>query len=164
MDWLELCRRLRANDFVHDVYIILLTSKNNKADLIEGMEAGADDFLSKPFHANELQLRIRAGERILRLESTLEERNQKLHEMYQYLEQASSQIRKDLEAATTMQQSLLPETAVTLCDVRLTGYFVHVHLWLEIFLIFCVWMNIILVFTISTSRAKVFPQHCSWES
>ena len=103
MDWLELCRRLRANDFVHDVYIILLTSKDNKADLIEGMEAWADDFLSKPFHANELRLRIRAGERILRLESTLEERNQKLHEMYQYLEQAYSQIRKDLEAATTMQ-------------------------------------------------------------
>jgi phosphoserine phosphatase RsbU/P len=123
MDGLELCRRLRADDFAHYVYIILLTSKDNKADLIEGMEAGADDFLIKPFHADELRLRIRAGERILRLESTLEERNQKLHEMYQHLEQAYSQIRKDLEAAATMQQSLLPETAVTLCDVRFDWIF-----------------------------------------
>jgi sigma-B regulation protein RsbU (phosphoserine phosphatase) len=123
LDGLELCRRLRANDFVHYIYIILLTSKDDKADLIEGMEAGADDFLIKPVHADELRLRIRAGERILRLESTLEERNQKLREMYRHLEQAYSQIRKDLEAAATMQQSLLPETAVTLCDVRFDWIF-----------------------------------------
>jgi sigma-B regulation protein RsbU (phosphoserine phosphatase) len=83
MDGLELRRRLRANDFVHDVYTILLTSRDNKADLIEGMQAGADAFIIKPFHADELRLRIRAGESILRLESTLEEQNQKLHEMYQ---------------------------------------------------------------------------------
>jgi sigma-B regulation protein RsbU (phosphoserine phosphatase) len=123
MDGLELCRRLRSDNFTHYIYIILLTSKDDKSDLIEGMEAGADDFLIKPFHADELRLRIRAGERILRLESTLEERNQKLRETYQHLEQAYSQIRNDLEAAAAMQQSLLPETAVTLCDVRFDWIF-----------------------------------------
>ncbi len=50
---------------------MLLTAKTQKQDLVEGMEAGADDFLTKPFDREELRVRLRAGERIIRLEQTL---------------------------------------------------------------------------------------------
>ena len=53
------------------VYAILLTAKSQKEDLVEGMEAGADDFLTKPFDRDELRVRLRAGERIMQLEPEL---------------------------------------------------------------------------------------------
>jgi sigma-B regulation protein RsbU (phosphoserine phosphatase) len=123
MDGPELCNMIRASDFSRYIYIILLTSKDEKTDLIAGMAAGADDFLIKPFNADELQLRIRAGERILDLERTLEERNRKLEEAYRHLENAYSRMRRDLEAAAEMQQSLLPQAAITLCGVKFEWLF-----------------------------------------
>ncbi|HXG31528.1 MAG TPA: response regulator, partial [Thermodesulfobacteriota bacterium] len=72
MDGLELCRRIRAARFPRYIYVILLTAKDNKNELIEGMKAGADDFLVKPFNVGELDVRIKAGERVLRLERDLE--------------------------------------------------------------------------------------------
>ena len=106
MDGLELCRRVRAANFQRYIYIILLTAKNNKNEIIEGMGAGADDFVAKPFNISELDVRIRAGERILKLESDLEERNEKLGQAY-------ARISKDIEAAARMQRSLLPSSATS---------------------------------------------------
>src|ERR1700761_7109317 len=71
---IELCRRIRATVSDHYTYLILCTSKGEKADLIEGMDAGADDFLVKPISQEELRVRIRAGERVLHLEHGLAER------------------------------------------------------------------------------------------
>ncbi|RJP36518.1 MAG: response regulator [Phycisphaerales bacterium] len=69
MDGLELCRRIRAGDFGGYVYTILLTSRDRPEDIVEGLAAGADEFLTKPFHRGELLMRIRTGERILALET-----------------------------------------------------------------------------------------------
>jgi putative two-component system response regulator len=69
MDGLELCRRLRSDDFGGYVYVILLTARNAIDDVVEGLSSGADDFLTKPFHPEELRCRVRAGERILALET-----------------------------------------------------------------------------------------------
>jgi two-component system NtrC family sensor kinase len=71
MDGLELVRRVRASERSGYIYIIMLTAKTQKADLIEGMEAGADDFISKPFERDELRVRLRAGERIIQLQEKL---------------------------------------------------------------------------------------------
>ena len=73
MDGSGLLRRIRASQRPGYVYAILLTAKSQKEDLVEGMEAGADDFLTKPFDRDELRVRLRAGERIIRLEHHLRE-------------------------------------------------------------------------------------------
>ena len=80
MDGLELTRRIRSRDLPAYVYIILLTAKSEKADLVAAMDAGADDFLAKPVDPDELRVRLREGERIIRLERTLTEQNRKLRE------------------------------------------------------------------------------------
>jgi PAS domain S-box-containing protein len=67
-DGLEVCRRVRSGDLPHYVYIILLTSKTDSTDLVAGLEAGADDYLAKPVDLSELNLRIRAGCRVLESE------------------------------------------------------------------------------------------------
>jgi putative two-component system response regulator len=69
MDGLELCRAIRSGDFFGYVYIILLTARDSHDDTIEGLSAGADDFVVKPFDPAELKMRIRAGERVLSLET-----------------------------------------------------------------------------------------------
>lgn len=76
----ELVRRIRAERPEDFIYIILLTLKSGKIDLIRGMEAGSDDFISKPFHQDELRVRLRAAERIIRLERSLAQRNDELQE------------------------------------------------------------------------------------
>jgi len=78
LDWmmpgltgLEVCRRIRQRSREPYIYILLLTSKSQKEDLIEGMEAGADDYITKPFDQHELQVRLRAGKRLADLQAEL---------------------------------------------------------------------------------------------
>ena len=75
MEGVELIRRIRAAQRPKYVYTILLTAKSQKEDVVEGMEAGADDFVTKPFDRDELRVRLRAGERVLELEHTLAEQH-----------------------------------------------------------------------------------------
>ncbi len=78
MDGSELCRAIRKHDFGNYVYIILLTAKDSKNDIIEGLEAGADDYLIKPPDEAELIARLMTAERIIRLESSLKQRNREI--------------------------------------------------------------------------------------
>jgi signal transduction histidine kinase len=71
LDGPGLLRHIRSIPRPGYVYAILLTAKVQKEDLVEGMEAGADDFLTKPFDRDELRVRLSAGERIIRLEQNL---------------------------------------------------------------------------------------------
>jgi two-component system, cell cycle response regulator len=71
MTGLEVCRRIRERGSEPYIYILLLTSKSQKEDLIEGMDAGADDYIAKPFDQNELQVRLRAGTRLVDLQAQL---------------------------------------------------------------------------------------------
>ncbi|HEY5908910.1 MAG TPA: diguanylate cyclase [Vicinamibacteria bacterium] len=70
VDGLEICRRMRERQAPY-VYILLLTAKDRKEDLIAGLEAGADDFIAKPYFPAELKARLRAGQRILEMHSAL---------------------------------------------------------------------------------------------
>ena len=69
MNGVDLCRAIRSSDVNGYVYIVLLTTHCGPEAIVEGMSAGADDFMSKPFHPQELLVRLRAGERVLSLET-----------------------------------------------------------------------------------------------
>jgi two-component system, cell cycle response regulator len=71
MDGVEVCSRVRKLGRRQYVYIILLTGRNTKEDVVKGLESGADDYLTKPFNPSELQVRLRAGARILQLQEDL---------------------------------------------------------------------------------------------
>lgn len=64
-----LCRAIRSASFGSYIFIILLTVRDSPQDIIEGLDAGADEFMTKPFHLGEVRARVRTGERILALES-----------------------------------------------------------------------------------------------
>ena len=68
LDGLEVCRRVRAGNPSPYIYILMLTAKTSSEDLVTAMEAGADDYISKPLKSAELRARLRAGFRILELE------------------------------------------------------------------------------------------------
>jgi diguanylate cyclase (GGDEF)-like protein len=78
LDWMmpgltgpEVCRKIRQRAHEPYTYILLLTSKSQKEDLIEGMESGADDYITKPFDQHELQVRLRAGTRLVDMQAEL---------------------------------------------------------------------------------------------
>jgi DNA-binding response OmpR family regulator len=81
LDWMmpgingvEICRRLRQADHVEVMYIILLTARDEKNDIVEGLGAGADDYIAKPFDAQELRARIDVGRRVVELQTALLEK------------------------------------------------------------------------------------------
>ncbi len=76
----DVCRKVRETRREPYTYILLLTSKNTKDETIEGLEAGADDYIVKPFDQQELQVRLRAGKRIVELQMTLMEAREELRE------------------------------------------------------------------------------------
>ncbi len=80
MDGVEICRRLRLEEpkRPHYTYILLLTARGAREDLVQGMEAGADDYLVKPFDPQELRVRIRAGQRIVELQAQLQAAQEEL--------------------------------------------------------------------------------------
>lgn len=78
MTGVEVCARVRGLDRERYTYILLLTSKNQKEDLIAGMNSGADDYITKPFDQQELQVRLEAGKRILSLHDALLDAQRKL--------------------------------------------------------------------------------------
>jgi len=71
VDGAELCRRIRRRTGGRYVYVLMLTARNQPEDVLAGFEAGADDYVTKPCDPSELQSRLRAGERIVALESAL---------------------------------------------------------------------------------------------
>jgi len=102
MDGIELVRKIRSISKGEYIYIIIMTAKTEKDDMVEGMEAGADDFIAKPIDMRELEVRLRAGERIVRLEQKLSLQNSQL-------QAANAEMRLNMESAVKIQESLLPE-------------------------------------------------------
>ena len=85
LDWMmpeidgqEVCRKVRENDKIKSTYLIMLTAKATNKDLISGLDAGADDYIMKPFNKDELHARIKAGQRISDLQDSLARRIKEL--------------------------------------------------------------------------------------
>ncbi|MHA6347319.1 PP2C family protein-serine/threonine phosphatase [Roseivivax sp. CAU 1761] len=110
MDGPDLCRRLRALGGADYAYAILLTAKTDKAAVAEGLDAGADDFLSKPVDAGELRARVNAGMRILTMQRELARTSRDLSDANDRLRAAHEAIDRDLRQARRIQDALIPET------------------------------------------------------
>lgn len=78
MDGVEVCRKLRAMPAPEPMYLLLLTAKGGKENIVAGLEAGADDYMTKPFEREELRARLRVGQRILELQTNLAQRVREL--------------------------------------------------------------------------------------
>jgi sigma-B regulation protein RsbU (phosphoserine phosphatase) len=81
LDWMmpgwegpEICRRIRQHETLAHIYVLLVTGRDARRDLIAGLDAGADDYLIKPFDAEELRARIHVGLRVLKLQERLADR------------------------------------------------------------------------------------------
>ncbi len=107
MTGLEFCKAFRALPREGYGYFILLTSKSEKAEIADGLENGADDFLTKPVSADELRARLRAGERILGMQDELVEKNRLIGSTLQELQKLYDSLDRDLIEARKLQQTLV---------------------------------------------------------
>ncbi|XDF79405.1 fused response regulator/phosphatase [Aliivibrio fischeri] len=101
MDGIELCKRLKEIAFDRYIFFVLLSGKNDQHSIINGINAGADDFIVKGTDAKELEARVKAGFRTLELHNKIIEKNQELDSAY-------ATIRKDLDSAGDLIRQLLP--------------------------------------------------------
>ncbi len=109
MDGLEFCRQFRALAKDRYGYFVLLTSKSEKTDVADGLESGADDFLTKPFNGDELRARLRAGERILQMQEELFEKNSLVSATLAQLQKVYDSLDRDLIEARKLQLALVRE-------------------------------------------------------
>lgn len=89
LDGVELCRKIRELKWLNYVYIIIITARDYKEDTIKGLDAGADDFIIKPFNLEEVKARVNAGQRILQLENDHQAANRRLEEANLELEKSN---------------------------------------------------------------------------
>ena len=109
MSGLEFCRIFRTLPREDYGYFILLTSKSEKNEIAQGLDAGADDFLTKPVNPDELRVPIAAGERIVTMQKELSTKNAMIAETLAELQVLYNTIDADLVQAKKIQEALLPE-------------------------------------------------------
>lgn len=109
LNGLDFCREFRLMPRDGYGYFILLTSKSDKEEVALGLDAGADDFLTKPVNAAELRARIAAGERILRMQRELSDKNRLIKSTLDELQMLYDSLDADLIEAKKLQQSLVRE-------------------------------------------------------
>ena len=109
MSGLDFCRAFRAMPREAYVYFVLLTSNSEKADVADGLDCGADDFLTKPVNAGELHARLRAGERIIGMQAELVEKNRLVSSTLGRLQTIHDGLDRDLIEARKVQQAMMRE-------------------------------------------------------
>jgi len=85
MDGIEICRKLRSTPGFELMYVILLTSRSEKEDLAMGLVAGANDYITKPFHPIELESRVMVGRRMVKLQTSLAVRIRELEDALKHV-------------------------------------------------------------------------------
>ena len=119
----EFCRIYREMFRDKPGYFILLTAQTEREVLAEGLESGADDFLSKPVSSIELHARLRAGERVLNAQRALATKNEELTMTLERLSDAYSAIDRDLREARLFQEALVPDRHVPLVGMDISLLF-----------------------------------------
>ncbi len=109
MNGLDFCRSFKALPREGYGYFILLTAKSEKGEVADGLDCGADDYLSKPVNPDELRARLRAGERILGMQSELMQKNRLIGATLDELQKLYDSLDRDLIEARRLQQTLVRE-------------------------------------------------------
>ncbi|MBD2681376.1 MULTISPECIES: PP2C family protein-serine/threonine phosphatase [Nostoc] len=116
LDGLEVCRRIRSAPELATTFFILLTARGaargEEDDRVRGLDAGADEFISKPIEMNELKARVRAGLRLYQLNQDLQSKKQALEELNQDLRTQKQILETELAQAADYVRSLLPSPLV----------------------------------------------------
>ncbi|NJS37849.1 MAG: fused response regulator/phosphatase [Rhodobacteraceae bacterium] len=107
MTGLEFCRAFRGLERESYGYFVLLTSKSEKTEIADGLEAGADDFLTKPVASSELRARLRAGERMLAMQAEVLAKNKVIASTLLELQKLYDSLDRDLIEARKLQQTLV---------------------------------------------------------
>jgi sigma-B regulation protein RsbU (phosphoserine phosphatase) len=92
MDGVEVCRRAKELDIENPPYVILLTGRDSEQDIVLGFDAGADDYMTKPFNDNELRARVRVAERLVRTQNSLAQSVAELKDALNQLEKLEGAI------------------------------------------------------------------------
>lgn len=125
LDGPDICRRIRATDRASYSYMLLVTARNAKSDVVEGLSAGADDFISKPVDPDELHARLRTGERIVRLEQTLGRQVKELQAAAEHVRELQGMIPICMHCKRIRNQSQIWEKVETYIEGRSGAKFSH---------------------------------------
>jgi diguanylate cyclase (GGDEF)-like protein/PAS domain S-box-containing protein len=123
MDGVEVCRRERRLFSATPTYIILLTAKTEKEDVVAGLKAGADDYLTKPFSRVELRARIEVGARVIKLQKRLADRVEELNAALAGRERAAESLR----ASESRYRHLIEHSQGLICTHDLAGMLLSVN-------------------------------------
>lgn len=122
----DVCRRIRAREGDHGyTYMLLVTARSAKQDVVEGLSAGADDFISKPVDAAELRARLRVGERIIRLEQDLSIKVRDLEAAVEHVKELQGMIPICMHCKRIRNQEQLWEKVETYIETRSEAKFSH---------------------------------------
>lgn len=108
IDGLSLCRKLRGQERKNPLYLILLTSKGEGRDIVQGLEAGADDYIAKPYDSEELRARVNVGRRMITLQNTLRER-EKLQGVLEMAGAVCHELNQPLQSVSGFSELLLAD-------------------------------------------------------
>jgi sigma-B regulation protein RsbU (phosphoserine phosphatase) len=125
LDGPDICRRLRAATKNSYTYMLLVTARNAKADVVEGLSAGADDFISKPVDPDELQARLRTGVRVVELEQNLRAKVRELQEAVEHVRELQGMIPICMHCKRIRNQEQIWEKVETYIEHRSEARFSH---------------------------------------
>ena len=125
LDGPDICRRLRESEHSSYTYVLLVTARNAKSDVVQGLSAGADDFISKPVDPDELHARLRTGERIVRLEQTLGLQVKELQAAAEHVKELQGMIPICMHCKRIRNQSQIWEKVETYIEQRSEAKFSH---------------------------------------
>jgi PAS domain S-box-containing protein len=106
IDGVEICRRVRQTKKYSPVYLMLLSANDSREHIILGLDAGADDYITKPFEYKELRARVRVGQRIVELQTSLDARIKELEKTKEKIEQANNALMKEILVRKQREEEL----------------------------------------------------------
>lgn len=125
LDGPQICERIRARASNSYTYVVLVTARSSKSDVVAGLSAGADDFVSKPVDAEEMRARLRVGERVLKLEQSLAEQIEKLQVEIKHVQELQGMIPICMHCKRIRSEEQIWERVETYIEERSDAKFSH---------------------------------------